>query len=63
MTSSGGGPFDFHNIQEIEDIELNVWTYLQVFLYLFFFYPHYKWSEKRKPTIKQKKVENYYYTI
>ncbi len=22
MTSSGGGPFDFHNIQEIEDIEL-----------------------------------------
>ncbi len=29
--------------------------------FLFFFYPHYKRSENRKPAIKQEKVQNYYY--
>ncbi len=60
MTSSRGGPLGFHNIQEIVDIEL-MFELISMFFYLFFFYPHYKWSEKRKPTIKQEKVQNYYY--
>ncbi len=60
MTSSGGGPLEFHNIQEMVDIELMFELICMFFLFILF-YPHYKWSEKRKPTIKQKKVQNYYY--
>ncbi len=58
--SSGGGPLEFHNSQEIVDIELMLLICMFVFVFLSF-YPHSKWSEKRKPTIKQEKVLNYYY--
>ncbi len=34
---------------------------ISMFFLFILFYPHYKWSEKRKPTIKQEKVQNYYY--
>ncbi len=60
MTSSGGGPINFHNIQEIVDIEL-MFELISMFFLFILFYPHYKLSEKRKPTIKQGKVQNYYY--
>ncbi len=49
------------NIQEIIDME---WMFELICMLLFFFlsfYPHSKLSEKRKPTIKQEKVLNYYY--
>ncbi len=49
-----GGHLEFHNIQEIVDIEL-------MFELILSFYLHSKLSEKRKPTIKQEKVLNYYY--
>ncbi len=62
MTSSGDGPLEFHNIQEIVDIEL-MFELICMFFCFFYFYPHYKLSEKRKPTLKQEKVQNYYYTI
>ncbi len=32
----------------------------EIICMFFFFYPLYKWSEKRKPTIKQEKVQNDY---
>ncbi len=57
MTSSWGGPLTFHNIQKVVDIELK----FELIGMFFFFYPHYKLSENRKPTIKQEKVHNYYY--
>ncbi len=63
MTPSWGGPLEFHNIQEIVDIEL-MFELICMFVFVFLsFYPHYKLSEKKKPTIKQEKVQNYYYTI
>ncbi len=38
MTSSGGGPFDFHNIQEIEDIELKCLNlFASFFIFILFF--------------------------
>ncbi len=37
MTSSGGGPFDFHNIQEIEDIEL-MFELICKFFYIYSFF-------------------------
>ncbi len=56
-----GGPLELHNIQEIVDIELTFELICMFVCFLFFFYPHYKRLEKRKPTIKQEKVQNYYY--
>ncbi len=58
MTSSWAGPLEFHNIQEI-DIEL-MFELICIFFFVAFF-PHYKLSEMRKPTIKQEKVHNYSY--
>ncbi len=45
--------------QEIVDIEL-MFELICMFVFLSF-YPYSKWSEKRKPTIKQETVLNYYY--
>ncbi len=56
MMSSWGGPLKIHNIQEIVEIEL-MFEHICMFFFVFF-YPHYKLSEKRKPTIKQEKVQN-----
>ncbi len=56
----GGGPLEFHNIQEIVDIKL-MFELIYMFVCFLSFYPHSKWSEKRKSTIKQEKVLNYYY--
>ncbi len=56
----GGGPLEFHNIQEIVDIKL-MFELICMFVCFLSFYPHSKWSEKRKSTIKQEKVLNYYY--
>ncbi len=53
----GGGPLEFHNIQEIVDIKLMFELFACLFVFLSF-YPHSKWSEKRKSTIKQEKVLN-----
>ena len=36
MTSSGGGPLEFHNIQEIVDIELMLEFIYMLFFNLFF---------------------------
>ncbi len=58
----GGGPLEFHNIQEIVDIKL-MFELIYMFVCFLSFYPHSKWSEKRKSTIKQEKVLNYYYII
>ncbi len=60
MMSSWGGPLEFHNIQEIVDIEL-IFELICMFVCFIFFYPHYKRSENRKPAIKQEKVQIYYY--
>ncbi len=61
MTSPGGDPLELHNIQEIVDIDLMFKLICMFFFYLFFFYPHYKWSKKRKPTIKHDKLQHYFY--
>ncbi len=53
MTSSGGGPLEFDNIQEIVDIELMFEVICMFFLLSF--YSHSKLSEKRKPTINRRK--------
>ncbi len=42
------GRHQCHNIQEIVDIELMFELICMFVCFLFFFYPHYKWSEKRK---------------
>ncbi len=55
MTSSGGGPLEFDNIQEIVAIELMFEVILHVFLLFFVFLSHSKLSEKRKPTINRRK--------
>ncbi len=60
MTSSWGGPLESHNIQEILDIEL-IFKRICMFVCFLSFYPHYKRSEKRKSTIKQEKVQHFYY--
>ncbi len=61
MTSSGGGPLEFHNIQEIVDIELMFELICMLLFFFLSFYPQSKLSEKRKLTIKQEKVLNHYY--
>ncbi len=61
MTSSGGGPLEFHNIQEIVDIEL-MFEHICMFVFcfcLFILIPNDQ--EKRKSIVKQEKVVNYYY--
>ncbi len=55
-----GAYYEFHNIQEKVDIEL-MFELICMFVCFLSFYPHYKLLEKRKPTIKQEKVQNYYY--
>ncbi len=55
MTSSGGGPLEFDNIQEIVDIELMFEVICMFFVCFLSFYPHSKLSEKRKPTINRRK--------
>ncbi len=64
QTGRGGGvAIIYSDIQEIADIEL-MFELICMFVFVFLsFYHHYKLSEKRKPTIKQEKVQNYYYTI
>ncbi len=47
MTSSGGGPREFYNIQEIVDIELMFEVICMFFVVFLSFYPHSKLSEKR----------------
>ncbi len=46
MTSSGGGPLEFHNIQEIVNIELMFKLICMLLFFLVSFYPHYKLSEE-----------------
>ncbi len=52
------------HIQEILDIKLMFELICMFFIYLFYFYPHYKWSEKRKTNNKTgestKRLLNYY---
>ncbi len=66
MTSSRGGPLEFHNIQEIVDIDwwLNLFAcfYLSLFIYLFIllvFYP--QMIRKIGNNSKTEKVVTYYY--
>ncbi len=56
MTSSGGGTLEFHNIQEIVDIDV---CFLS-------FYPHYKLSGKEETNNKtgeSTKLLLYYYIV
>ncbi len=61
MTSSGGGPLEFDNIQEIVDIELMfevICMFFCCFFCLFILIPNY---QKRGTNNKQEKVLNCYY--
>ncbi len=62
MMSSGGGPLEFDNIQEIVDIEL---MFEVICMFFLSFYLHSKWSEKRnqQQTGESSKLLLYYYTI
>ncbi len=60
MTSSWGGPLEFHNIQEILDIEL-IFELICMFVCFCLFILITKRSEKRKSTIKQEKAQHFYY--
>ncbi len=46
MTSSGGGPLEFDNIQEIVDIELMFEVICMFFVVFLSFYSHSKLSER-----------------
>ncbi len=56
----GGGPLEFHNIQEIVDIKL-MFELICMFVCFFVFLSSFQMIRKRKSTIKQEKVLNYYY--
>ncbi len=65
MTSSGGGPLEFDNIQEIVDIELMFEVICMFFCCFFVFLFSFQIIRKEETTInyklKQEKVLNYYY--
>ncbi len=61
MTSSGGGPLEFDNIQEIVDIELMFEVICMFFCCFFVFLSSFQIIRKEETNNKQEKVLNYYY--
>ncbi len=61
MTSSGGGPLEFDNIQEIVDIELMFEVICMFFCCCFVFLSSFQIIRKEETNNKQEKVLNYYY--
>ncbi len=61
MTSSGGGPHEFDNIQEIVDIELMFEDICMFFCCFFVFLSSLQIIRKEETNNKQEKVLNYYY--
>ncbi len=61
MTSSGGGPLEFDNIQEIIDIELMFEVICMFFCCFFVFLSSFQIIRKEETNNKQEKVLNYYY--
>ncbi len=65
MTPSGGGPFTFHNIQEIVDIEL-MFELISMFLFIYSFLSSLQMIRKEETNNKtgeSTKLLLHYYTI
>ncbi len=61
MTSSGGSPLEFDNIQEIADIEMMFEVSCMFFFFFFVFLSSFQIIRKEETNNKQEKVLNYYY--
>ncbi len=63
MTSSGGGPLEFHNIQEIVDIELMFELTCMFFFVFLFSFQMIRKEETNNKTGESTKLLLYHYPI
>ncbi len=63
MKSSGGGPLEFHNIQEIVDIELMFELICMFFFVFLASFQMIRKEETKNKTGESTKLLLYYYTI
>ncbi len=61
MASSLDGPLEFHNMQEIVDIELMFWLICKFVFVFFVFLSSLQIIRKEETNYKTGKVKNYYY--